>query len=73
MIFAHESKSEDWEKQFFSGESDWVFEEQENGNSLMLEGPNHTMKMDTEGMKIYQARISNGFRLFGKYYEGLWD
>jgi hypothetical protein len=21
----------------------------------------------------YQARISNGFRLFGKYYEGLWD
>jgi hypothetical protein len=73
MIFAHESKSEDWERQFFSGEADWVFEEQENGNSLMLEGPNHTMKMDTEGMKIYQARISNGFRLFGKYYEGLWD
>jgi len=21
----------------------------------------------------YQKRISNGFRLFGKYYEGLWD
>jgi hypothetical protein len=73
MIFAHESKYEDWEGQFFSGEADWVFEEQENGNSLMVKGPNHTMKIDTEGMKVYQARISNGFRLFGKYYEGLWD
>ena len=28
---------------------------------------------DRESMKIEQDRISNGFRLFGKYYESLWD
>jgi len=28
---------------------------------------------DMEGMKAEQERISNGFRLFGKYYENLWD
>ena len=30
-------------------------------------------KWDMEGMQVEQERISNGFRLFGKYYEGLWD
>ena len=28
---------------------------------------------DKEGMRKEQERISNGFRLFVKYYEGLWD
>jgi len=28
---------------------------------------------EREAMKQEQERISNGFRLFGKYYEGLWD
>jgi len=28
---------------------------------------------DTEGAKAHQQRISNGFRLFGKYFEALWD
>jgi hypothetical protein len=28
---------------------------------------------DCEEMEAYQTRISNGFRLFGKYYEALWD
>ncbi len=30
-------------------------------------------KWDMEGLKVEQERISNGFRLFGRYYEGLWD
>jgi hypothetical protein len=30
-------------------------------------------KVDWEGLKAHQARKSNGYRLFGKYYEGLWD
>jgi hypothetical protein len=30
-------------------------------------------KYDFEGHKAYQARISNGFRLFGKFYQALWD
>mgnify|MGYP001048232688 CR=1 FL=1 len=29
--------------------------------------------LDRDGMEKEQERISNGFRLFGKYYEGLWD
>ena len=73
MIFAFESKlEEDWQGQFFSGESDWIFEPGPRG-SYMVQGPNHTLEIDREGMKVYQERISNGFRLFGKYYENLWD
>jgi len=30
-------------------------------------------KWDQEGVKAHQERMSNGFRLFGKYYEALWD
>jgi hypothetical protein len=30
-------------------------------------------KWDTDAVKVEQERISNGFRLFGKYYESLWD
>src|SRR6056300_1236892 len=30
-------------------------------------------KWDQEGAKAHQERMSNGFRLFGKYYESLWD
>jgi hypothetical protein len=31
------------------------------------------VKIDFEGMQAWQARKQNGFRLFGKYYENLWD
>ena len=30
-------------------------------------------KWDSEGVKAHQERMTNGFRLFGKYYENLWD
>ena len=30
-------------------------------------------KWDSEGANAHQERMSNGFRLFGKYYESLWD
>ena len=30
-------------------------------------------KWDSEGVKAHQERMSNGFKLFGKYYENLWD
>jgi hypothetical protein len=28
---------------------------------------------DAEGYNKYQSRMNNGFRLFGKYYQNLWD
>ena len=74
MIFAFESKLDDsWEEQFETGTSDLQWKKLEDGCSQMVHGPNHTAKTDWEGRKAYQERISNGFRLFGKYYENLWD
>jgi hypothetical protein len=76
MIFAFETKAgslEDWEDQFHTGEHDIQWKKLEGGNSEMIRGPNDTSKYDMKGRKAYQKRISNGFRLFGKYYENLWD
>jgi len=30
-------------------------------------------RKDYEGMRVVEKRVGNGFRLFGKYYQGLWD
>ena len=80
MIFAFESKLEDWEEQFTSGENDVKFVEipdkkDEEGEPLWTWefGPNHTREYDVEGREKYQDRITKGFKLFGKYYNGLWD
>lgn len=39
----------------------------------MVKGPNDTHVFDKEGYDAWQARKSNGFKLFGKYFEALWD
>jgi hypothetical protein len=31
------------------------------------------LKVDREGLEAHQKRKANGFRLFGKYYQALWD
>lgn len=79
MIFAFESKVDDsWQDQFYSGVSEQISEAvqwDDEGRATLYEmkrGPNDTFTVDSEGMKAYQERISRGFRLFGKYYEGLW-
>jgi hypothetical protein len=84
MIFAFECKVDNsWEDAFREGEHDllWIPVDKE-GNEVpkgehkyyqMTHGPKDTYKCDYEGMRVVQTRISNGFRLFGKYYEGLWD
>ena len=80
MIFAFESELDDsWEDQFRKGDYDLrskVVEWKDDGTPKlyqMYDGPNHTAETDWDGMKAYQARITNGFRLFGKYYQALWD
>ena len=74
MIFAFDSKVNDgWEAQFETGESDLQWKTLEGGMSQMIDGPNHTKVYDWEGRKKYEERIANGFRLFGKYYQSLWD
>ena len=73
MIFAFQSKIGDWEEQFQSGVHDIVWEPRANGMSEMVKGPDDTFEIDLKGRKAYQERISNGFRLFGVYFENLWD
>lgn len=74
MIFAFENKlNDDWSDQFESGENDYQWKKLEGGLTQLLHGPNHTKEYDEEGRMRYQERIDNGFRLFGKYYSGLWD
>jgi hypothetical protein len=84
MIFAFECKVDDsWEDAFSSGEHDilWVpvdadgnqVPKGEHKHFQMKDGPNNTYKCDYEGMKVVEQRIQNGFRLFGKYYQNLWD
>jgi hypothetical protein len=76
MIFAFETKVgslQDWEDEFHTGVSDLQWKQLDKGMSQMLRGPNDTSTYDIEGRQAIQARISNGFRLFGKYYENLWD
>jgi hypothetical protein len=74
MIFAFESKLDDsWQDQFRKGEFNFKMKKLDNNMSEMVRGENDTSETDWDGMKAYQARISNGFRLFGRYYEALWD
>jgi hypothetical protein len=80
MIFAFEHKVDDsWEDAFREGEIDWKSVPcawDENGKPTMYrmeDGPNHTYKCDYDGMQKVQDRMQNGFRLFGKYFQGLWD
>ena len=80
MIFAFECKVDDsWEKAFRSGEIDMktvACRWDENGKATMyksVDGPNNTYKCDYEGMRVVEARMQNGFRLFGRYYQNLWD
>lgn len=78
MIWAFEQKCrDDWESDYYSGEHDVYFEKitegEYKGNSEMKRGPKDTFEIDLEGRKAHQERMSNGFRLFGKYYENLWD
>jgi hypothetical protein len=80
MIFAFECKVDDsWQEAFSSGEFDHktvACEWDANGKATMYKwenGPNHTYTCDYEGMKVVEDRIQNGFRLFGKHYQNLWD
>lgn len=81
MIWTFEQKQPDcdWEHQYYSGVHDTSFRAIEwgaDGKALLHEqvkGPNDTFKVDREGMDKHQERINNGMKLFGKYYQGLWD
>lgn len=69
MIWAFEQQANsEWELQYYSGETDLQIDDK----GLMYEGPNHTFKVDNDGMVAHRKRMRNGLQLFGKYYDGLW-
>jgi hypothetical protein len=63
----------------------WAFEQQADGSDDQfydhgtrvpgesLQESVDRLKVDRAGLEAWQARKSNGYRLFGKYYEALWD
>ena len=63
MIWAFNQKCrDDWESDFYEYKHD---DTERFGLKLVWE--------DREGQKAHQKRMANGFKLFGKYYENLWD
>jgi hypothetical protein len=64
----------DWESQYHTGKIDIAWGKPDTkGTVEMLRGPKDTHQFDVDGYQRHQARISNGLRLFGTYYRGLWD
>lgn len=80
MILAFSCKVDDsWQDQYRSGEHDLQTKPcawDDAGKPTLYEmvrGPKDTYECDYEAMQVHQDKITNGFRLFGKYYEALWD
>jgi len=79
MIWAFEQELDDsWEDKFVHGTPvyDWNKWEDDDGvpyQRVQMTQTNPDYWVDREGIKEYNDRINNGFRLFGKYYRGLWD
>lgn len=73
IIFAFESLFNDWESNYYSGKAsiDWAPIEGSNLFQLVKK-EDDTFKVDMEGMREYQKRIDNGFKLFGTYYQCFW-
>lgn len=79
------TNTEEWQKLYNEGGEtddkfferwDWVLDEMIYAFDCKANKDEVYMRFDIDdrdGMKQEQDRISNGFRLFGKYYESLWD
>ena len=69
MIWAFEQKCrDDWQGDYYEYRE--LGPEEDKGDNLF------GLKLvweDREGAKTHQERMTNGFKLFGKYYENLWD
>ena len=73
MIWAFEEQlnDDDDESQFFDSSAYEGVDFKERMKD-MEKGESKT-KVDWDGLKAHQARKQNGYRLFGKYYQSLWD
>ena len=67
MIWSFEQNLDTNSEEKFFDHAEWDEKEKDFGKNL------HKIKIDQPGLKAHQDRKANGFRLFGKYYQGLWD
>jgi hypothetical protein len=75
MIFAFESKLIDWEEQFWKKrpELDLSIHPEDEGKTSVPVRWISEGECDWKARNKYEKRVENGFRLFGKYYQSLWD
>lgn len=80
MIWSFEQKlldatSEDayWEPYWEDMTPEEVVEETENSIYKQLDVEHPRKKINREKMEEYRRRVDEGFELFGKYYQSLWD
>jgi hypothetical protein len=75
MIFAFKLKlTDDWEEECRTGEHHMLWIKEEGADRYRMEkGENDTYVFDYPRYQRISDRQQNGFRLFGKYYNGLWD
>ena len=64
MIWAMEQVVKDSEDEFY---------DHSEVDNTSLQSWIKTVKIDREGLQQYHDRIQNGCRLFGKYFQNLWD
>jgi hypothetical protein len=58
--------------EFTTGKSEMVWGEPDKNGNCALISMGEDYKYDKVASDKHQARITNGLRLFGKYYRGLW-
>jgi hypothetical protein len=66
MIWAFEQELKD-------DDEDQFFDHTESRGIKDFNESMKKLKVDHEGLEAHQKRKANGFRLFGKYYQNLWD
>ena len=67
MIWSFEQNLDNNSEEKFFNDADWDHKDKDFMNNM------HKIKIDQKGLAAHHARKANGFRLFGKYYQGLWD
>ena len=75
MIWAFEQLQPDcdWEAQYRTGELKWTWGPKDDNNCREMIFDRENYHCDDAAIKQHQQRIDNGLRLFGKYYQSLWD
>ena len=73
MIWTFEQLAQpDLRRQYYSGQIDIQWEPIPNSDMQKMRlGPEHTLNFDE--VDRYDARVSNGLRLFARYYRCLWE